>query len=435
MDAVMRCLSLPGYRALILRREMPELRRTHLAEMPKELYLLGGDDIGVLKQTTSTVFFYNGSTLEFGHAEHEQDVYKYLSAEYNSISFDELASFELDMFLQISASARSTQGGGYTAIVRAGTNPLGPGAGWVREWFVDKDVDRDQFPSYNPDRFAYGHSTFKDNTFLDQSEYKGRLESLAPHQRKAWLEGLFTDEMSLFDFSPTRDGEPYHVIDEMPTYDGKSILEAPWIQIVLAIDHGFFPDPTVCLWIAIFGRRVIVFREQLWFRTIASDVAKDIAAESKANGYKLTAAYCDPSMDIKTGADIWTVKEKYEREGVPMVCSVNNREHLAHAIHTALQEEADQGIPKLQILRPGHHRNGATGCSYLIKTLPLMRYDDKHSLRMADHKQDHAVVALSYYLLTHIPNTQPATTRSKPRWLAPLSGVKDVLGRYQIRKR
>lgn len=431
MDAMMRCLRLPGYRALILRREMPELRRTHIAEIPMELHQLGGDAVGTFRQTTSQVFFVNGSVLEFGHAEQPADVYKYLSAEYNFIGFDELASFELDMFLQISASARSTKGGGYTAIVRAGTNPLGPGAGWIKEWFVDKDVDRDEFPFYDPSKFDHIHSTFRDNTHLAQSEYQARLQALAPHQRKAWLDGEFNDEQAMFDFRPTKDGKPYHVVNEMPTFDNKPIIEQPWVRIYASIDHGFWPDPTVCLWYAVFGRRVLVFREQLWYRTIAKDVAKEIAAESRK--FQLVTVYCDPSMDIRTGADVVTIKETYEANGVPMTCSVNNREHLAHAIHTALQEEAEPGVPRLQILRPGGAGGPANGAGYLIKTLPLMRYDEKHSLRMADHRQDHAVVALGYYLLSHIPSTAPTSSRQRPKWMTPLRGMRDVLGRHQVR--
>ena len=87
---------------------------------------------------------------------------------------------------------------------------------------------------------------------------------------------------------------------------------------------------------------------------------------------RIAMTYCDPVMDMKTAADVRTIREIFEENGVPMEASVNNREHYAHAVHTALQEEAEPGIPRLQILdrSPGP---GNLGCPYLIKTLPHLR--------------------------------------------------------------
>lgn len=171
----------------------------------------------------------------------------------------------------------------------------------------------------------------------------------------------------------------------------------PSVQIYRGFDLGFSPDPAYCVWIAHIGKRHIAFKEKLWLKTVAPDIAKDMVAESE--GMKIAMTYCDPVMDIKTAADVRSIKDIFEENGVPMEPSINNREHYAHAVHTALQEEAEPGIPRLQIL----DKNGAgpgTGCPYLIKTIPQMRYDPKHPLRMADSKNDHGVIALAYYLIS-----------------------------------
>jgi phage terminase large subunit len=67
-DAIMRCLSFPNFRALILRRKIPELRTSHLAFIDQEMFNLGGEKKGF--QYLSTVMeakFPNGSVLKFSH--------------------------------------------------------------------------------------------------------------------------------------------------------------------------------------------------------------------------------------------------------------------------------------------------------------------------------------------------------------------------------
>lgn len=191
----------------------------------------------------------------------------------------------------------------------------------------------------------------------------------------------------------------------------------PSVQIYRGFDLGFSPDPAYCVWVAHIGKRHIAFKEKLWLKTVAPDIAKDIIEESE--GMKIAMTYCDPVMDIKTAADVRSIKDIFEEHGVPMEASINNREHYAHAVHTALQEEAEPGVPKLQILDKGG-AGPETGCPYLIKTIPQMRYDPKHPLRMADSKNDHGVIALAYYLISsgamENKNTGGALYRL-PKWM------------------
>jgi hypothetical protein len=190
------------------------------------------------------------------------------------------------------------------------------------------------------------------------------------------------------------------------------------VQIYRGFDLGFFPDPAYCVWIAHIGKRLIAFKEQLWYKAVAPDIAKDILEESK--GMRVAMTYCDPVMDIKTAADVRSIREIFEEHGVPMEASINNREHYAHAVHTALQEEVEPGLPRLQILdrTPGL---GNLGCPYLIKTIPQMRFDPKHPLRMADSKNDHGVIALAYFLISSgaTERRDITATNRLPRWMRP----------------
>lgn len=188
------------------------------------------------------------------------------------------------------------------------------------------------------------------------------------------------------------------------------------VQIYRGFDLGYSPDPAYCVWIAHIGDRFIAFKEKLWYKTVAPEIARDMIAESE--GMRISMTYCDPVMDIKTAADVRTIKDIFEDNGVPMEPSVNNREHYAHAVHTALQQEVSEGVPRLQILDKTPPN---MGCPYLIKTIPQMRYDPKHPLRMADSKNDHGVIALAYFLISSGSTERRSTdiNYKLPKWMRP----------------
>lgn len=207
-DFHLRCLLIPNFHALIVRRTMPELRRSHLVFIDYEMRLLGGEYLS----TYSKAVYPNGSTLTFGHCETEKDVMNFLSSQYAALGFDELTTFSLAQFLQISSAARAPVDAPYEAVVRASTNPLGIGSGFVYDWFVDHKVRIEDFPDYIADDYGMLFSTLQENPHLDRQKYAARLGNLPAHVRRAWLLGERVVEGQYFeDFMPTREvvGEIY----------------------------------------------------------------------------------------------------------------------------------------------------------------------------------------------------------------------------------
>src|SRR3990167_7869836 len=197
------------------------------------------------------------------------------------------------------------------------------------------------------------------------------------------------------------------------------------VYIYRALDIGYSPDPTYCLWIAHLGDRYIAFKEKLWYKKVAEEVARDIVDDSA--GMRIRATFCDPTLDINTPADVRSIKDIFEENGVPLECSVNNRELYAHAVHSALAKEVAPGIPQLQIYDKG--------CPYLIRVIPLQRYDVKNPLRMADHRDDHPVVTLAYFLISSGATERRTfdTTRVIPKWRMPKHTDHYILGQESVR--
>lgn len=418
-EAHARALSYPGFKYCILRRTYPELLRSHLIELPREMKELGG----FFHHTDKKAIYPNGSVGFFSHCQNEQDVLNLLSAEFYWAGFDEISTFEFDMFTKLAASVRVPTGIGLTAMVRAATNPLGVSAEMINRYWIDKDITLDEDPYYNPNDWYAIKANVEDNPHIDANQYKARFSGLPEHVRKAWVDGDFSLENALFDLHPRLNGRPYHVISEL---DLPKILSVS--TVYRAIDAGWFPDPTVCLWIAHLGNRHIVFHEKIWFKTTAMDIAEEIKAEDAKLGIKKVAiTYCDPSMDINTTADIRTIKEVYEVCGIPMENSINNREMYATVLHNALAEEAGDALPRIQF-----YTDGKKGCPYLVRTIPQMRYHPTKQKAMDDHKHDHAVVACCYYLLSHSADLRNEIQfgRPLPRWMREKPKERHPLGRY-----
>lgn len=423
-EAHMRALSTPNFKYVILRRNFPELNKTHLIHVPREMKLLGG----TYNQTDHVAKYPNGSLGFFSHCNTEEDVLNLLGAEFYWMGVDEISTFEWDMFTRLAASVRAPKGMRITPMVRAATNPFGASAQKLKDYFVDKNVDRDEDPDYNPDDWFSIQANLEHNPHLDYEQYRKRFSGLPAHMRKAWLDGEFVLENQLFELHPNIEGKPYHVINDI---DLKKIIKSA--TVYRAIDAGWFPDPTVVLWIAHLGNRHIVFNEMIRYKTIAVDIAEEIKEEDARLGITNVAmTYCDPSMDINTTADVKTLKEVYEANGIAMENSVNKRDMYATVMHNALAEESTERTPRIQF-----YVNGPQGCPYLVRTLPQMRYDQKRPSFMADHKEDHSVVACCYYLLSHSsdPRTSFEQSTSLRPWMKPKAVDHKPLGYDQVRER
>ena len=406
-DAITRCLIYPGFKALIIRRKLTDLRKSHLTFIGAEMKMLGGN----YRQNTMDAVFPNGSFIQFSHCESDADINNYLSSEWDYIGFDELSTFTLEQFLKISAAARAITTKPYKALIRACSNPLGPGAGWMKQWFIDHDVDYAEFPDYRSEDFEMQFSTLDDNKYVNRKEYEARLRNLPKHVRDAWLLGLFVTEGAYFtDFFPTKliDGAvvPWHVLQTLPSWKGQYLMDVPWMNVSRSIDWGYFPDPAVCHWhLTLPNKHKITFKERTWTRTLAADVAKQIKRES--DGMHVVDTYCDPTMFIKTGNAPYSIGEIFEQNGVPLTAAQNDRELYGYSLHEMLNTEID-GHPSWQIVGPA--------CPELVRTLPILQMDASDTRKIADGP-DHWAISCAYFAMSlSSPSREPGVSLV-PRWM------------------
>ena len=431
-EAHMRAMSTPGFYYCILRRTYPELAKTHLNFVSWEMDKLGGS----FNKSERIAYYPNGSKGFFSHCAGEEDVLNLLGSQFYWMGFDELSTFDWEMFQKLATSVRVPVGSGLTAMVRACTNPLGPSAEEINKYFVEKDVDPEEDQDYIGEDWYCVKANIEDNPSLDRDQYMKRFASQPEHIKKAWVEGDFSFEAALFDVHPTKVcwvGDPpvqkkipYHYINEINL---RSLVANA--TIYRAVDLGWFPDPTYILWIAHLGNRYVCFHEKILYKTIARDIAAIIHEEDEKLGVSRVAmTYIDPTATVHTTVDVYTNKDILEANGVPVEPSINDRWLFPSAIHAALGQEAGPNLPRIQIFTG----NKTLGCPYLAKTLTKQRYDLKDPLKMADQSNDHAAVTLAYFLISSSSIDQrPVQRQSQMRPWQRDKSLRVVLGRENVK--
>lgn len=432
----------PGFKYVVVRRNMPDLRKNHLIYVDSEMRRLRGH----FHETHGIAHYENGvkggqESLGFYlQCEDEKDAEKIVGAEAAVLFVDEATQIKWELLRMLGGSLRVPKDdlgnpAPYRTMTIYGGNPVGESTEEIFNYFVDHAVDAELDPEYDPNDFLAVEIHRSANPSVDEAEYRKQFAGLAKHYRKAWLDGVRMDARTIFEVHKTVDaellthhrgelrptplpeamlGRPYHYIQELPAVSGVPLLRVPWIEVYRGFDYGYFPDPAAAVWLAVIGRRIIAFHEETWFRKIVEDCGDAmVEAHRELVGETPCAmTFIDPELDREDGKDIVTSRQKIEGRGVPCEPSVNNRVMIATAIHGLLGEELEPGVPRFQIYEPG--------CPMLAKYLPKMRWDEKNPQKLADHKFDHWIMCLGYFGLSSgvlSLSAPPEQEKQRPAWM------------------
>jgi hypothetical protein len=427
-DCHIRAMMHAGFKYLILRRTMPELRKSHLLFLEDEMEKLGGRALGV-RSGNVEAHYPNKSLGLFGHCETDTDVMKYLSAQFDMIVFDEITTFEWDMVTKIKTSCRVTKRSGLIAMVRGGTNPLGVSAEDVYRYFIGRDLTKEEDPNYDASDWGNLHIERKDNPHLDYAQYDKQFVGLPEAYRKAWQDGQWGVEGAYFSI------EARHILRAMPLVSGnnpfappKPATDWPWIHVYRVLDWGWH-DPCVCVWIAVLPNgRKIPFQEWSAIRTPAPQVAEEINRLS--DGMKVIATIADPTLWDGEKEMGHCLADEFEQKGIYLVKGVNNRSAAGYAIQNRLNTILADGQPELMFIQD---ENGHSPTPTLIRTLKAMRVDKTRPGRIADHKADHMPIALGYFAMAEIGACRVPKEDTEKKFLKHKVG-RVILGAKHVRR-
>jgi phage terminase large subunit len=390
------CLKHKNYRVLLLRRTYKELDQTHLRDVELEAPEMGA----VAVPSAKVVRYPNGSVMQFGHCETAADAANYLSAEYDLIIFDELVTFEETMFLLISSRARSTKKG-VTPKVLCGTNPGGPQSHWVRQRFIDKNVDLDMYPDYQPSEWCFIPSKLEDNPYLDQA-YERKLLALPPELRKAYRDGdwdIFPGQY----FPEWR--KATHVTDTHRVFP-------PDRERVLSLDWGFV-KPGSCGWWVLNDDGAYREAEYVFTRTTAFNVGQEIARRCKERGLsRLKYLVFDTAMEIPQNdsgeSTIETLRRGLKAGGLSISTvqadkdRINGWQRFRHWLG-----KSPSGTPWL---------TSSPTCTYFNRTIPSLVSDDTKPEDVDTDGEDHAADEARYFVMSRPTPGQHVTKAPVKEW-------------------
>lgn len=233
--AASQYVDIPGYSALILRRTWPDLNapgaildRARTWWKSTDARERDGGRVWEFPTKDRNGNAANPARISFGYMQYDKDKYKFQSAEYQFIGFDELTQFEHNLYTYLFSRLRRpdlvclnckqsvrrdprkvwyhTKKGKCKDVIpdpkvleqyppapdgmdvfnvplrmRSATNPGGIGHEWVRARFVD--------PRTRTDEAVFVPARLSDNPSLDRESYEENLQYLLPVDRERLLAG------------------------------------------------------------------------------------------------------------------------------------------------------------------------------------------------------------------------------------------------------
>lgn len=200
--AALQHVDTPGYAALILRRTYADLALAGAIMSRSHEWLRGTRASWNDRDKRWT--FPSGATLAFGYLDTEADRYRYQSAEFQYIGFDEATQFPEQWYRYLLSRLRRPAGSKIPIRARLASNPGGIGHAWVFKRFVE---------THAPER-AYIPAKLADNPSVDADEYRKSLALLDTTTRRQLEEGIWVQDASGLVYrapvttpQPSRDGE------------------------------------------------------------------------------------------------------------------------------------------------------------------------------------------------------------------------------------
>lgn len=179
--AALQFVHVPGYAAILFRRTYADLALPG-ALMDRAHDWLDGTDAH-WNETQKTWTFPTGASLSFGYLDHEDTRYRYQSAEFQFVGFDELTQFSETQYTYLFSRLRRLEGCDVPIRMRAGTNPGGPGHDWVNRRFgCDGKTPRPATRFFVP-------AVAAENIYLDREAYATALANLDPITRAQLANG------------------------------------------------------------------------------------------------------------------------------------------------------------------------------------------------------------------------------------------------------
>ncbi len=389
IDAFLYALKYKKSKQIIFRKTFPDLEKS-IIRVSLELY---PREIATYTSNKHIWAFKNGSIIDFGYIDNENDVYQYQSAEYDVIRFDELTHFTEYMYTYMISRCRGANN--YPKAIKSSTNPGGIGHTWVKERFIDiGEPNKVHECKLLPDSNSISTRIFipslvTDNKFMLEydPQYIERLDNLPEKERKALKYGDWDiyDGMFFPEFKRT-----LHVIEPF-------LIPKEWNKYI-AIDYGL--DMFAVVFVAVSEKKkAYVYKEIHKSNLIVSDACQMLKSYMRGETYK----------GIYAPRDLWNRNRDTGKSTAELFYEGGIMLELASS------DRIGGWLNVKEWIKPKKARNEQTGkiyidsdlkifsnCLNLIRCLPQLQHDEKNPNDVATEPHDitHITDALRYFCIS-----------------------------------
>jgi len=306
LAAALQYVDVPGYNALLLRRNYKQLNMPG-SWIPMSHEWLDGTD-ATWHKGDKQWSFPSGATLTFGFVgQAEEDRRKYETAAFQFIGIDEVTAWREDDYRFLFSRLRRKSGVGVPVRMRSASNPGGRGHEWVKRRFID--------PVTRTNRPVFLAAKLSDNPYIDAEDYIASLQELHPLHWRRLLHGDWdiSDPGSMF--QPRIWITAEHMLDEPPE---KVAARIRYWDLAATEPTGENPDPD---WTAgarlsrlpdAKGKPLYVIEHVVRIRRTAGHVERLIATRGNTDPFG-TQHY----MEQEGGASGKSLVDHYRRNVMP----------------------------------------------------------------------------------------------------------------------
>lgn len=386
-ETIRECLSGPNIQWLLLRRTRPEIWENTIKYLLKEIPEYFTDEEWVrtriyqYNDKTSTMTFFNWSTIKFWYCRNMKEVLQYQWIQYDFIWIEELTHWTFEEWKLLMGSLRV-----YEAWVIpnffATTNPGWKGHEWVKRLWIDKNFEENE----DPKDYDFIAASVFDNEFImeNQASYIKDLQSLPENLRRQFLEW----DWDVFEWQYFKEfRRDLHVVENK--------IPINWIKKRIVTFDYWYAAQSGVYWLAQDNQwRVFCYRElyvvehtykQLWAKIKALTSSKE----------KIDRYICDPAIYNKRNDSTWsTAKDDFKTVWINLTPWKNARVDGWVRMREYLQAHEDPNNWEIYA-----NLNISENCENLIRTIPLMLHDSVNVEDLDTTLEDHAVDGLRYWLM------------------------------------
>jgi hypothetical protein len=349
-----------------------------------------------------TFKFPDGGVLEINQLETAADYKKFQGRSFTLLLQDEAGQYAVpDMLDKVRSNLRGPKDMPIRTIVAA--NPGDAGHQWIAARYVFKSAPWTVFREDRSGRlFVYAPSTFLDNPFIDQDEYKKQLESSCPGDPellRAWLEGDWSIARGAFFGGCIEEARnAVGTWDKIPkgwehylSHDYGS--DAPSVTYLVVKspggtgpDNKFYPRDSLIL-IDEFATNQPgnVSKGMGWtVPTLAGEIRKHLCEPWKVSAVGVADDACFAAHGHSRGS----IAQEFARERVTFFPAKKaDRITGWTRMRTLLGNAGKPDVPGMYISRR---------CAYFWQTVPYLARDDRRAEDLDSRGPDHAADAARY---------------------------------------